>query len=140
MLRVSFRRVLSEDDFENVIVLSTEILRRGNSASHTDGLRGRPDSLVHAGNLRLIRMAVLSLFHSARQGIDSDFWRLWTGPADRDNRVYKASPVSTEALDQWLRTIRLLWPECPATISSDGLYLVINHATAVLSREQSPPI
>jgi hypothetical protein len=29
-----------------------------------------------------------------------------------------------QKLDQWLQTIRLLWPECPAKISSDGLYLV----------------
>jgi len=37
-----------------------------------------------------------------------------------------------EKLEHWLRTIRLVWPECPATISSDGLYLMINRATAVL--------
>jgi hypothetical protein len=36
-----------------------------------------------------------------------------------------------EKLNQWIRTIRLVWPECPAKISSDGLYLVVDHAIAV---------
>ena len=38
-----------------------------------------------------------------------------------------------EKLDLWIGTIRLLWPECPAKISSDGRYLVIEHAAPVLS-------
>jgi hypothetical protein len=36
-----------------------------------------------------------------------------------------------EKLKDWLQTIRLFWPACPAKISSDGQYLTINHATAV---------
>ena len=36
-----------------------------------------------------------------------------------------------EKLAQWIRIIRLVWPECPAQISSDGLYLMVDHATAV---------
>jgi hypothetical protein len=36
-----------------------------------------------------------------------------------------------EKLDDWLRTIRLVWPDCPAKITSDSLHLTINHATAV---------
>lgn len=35
-------------------------------------------------------------------------------------------------LEQWLKTIRAMWPECPARISSDGRSLVIQHAPAVL--------
>jgi hypothetical protein len=37
-----------------------------------------------------------------------------------------------EKLDQWLDTIRVLWPECPAKISGDGTSLEVNRATAVL--------
>jgi hypothetical protein len=37
-----------------------------------------------------------------------------------------------EKLDQWLESIRVLWPECPAKISSDGNGLEVNRATAVL--------
>jgi hypothetical protein len=38
-----------------------------------------------------------------------------------------------EKLGDWLRIIRLVWPDCPAKIRSDGRYLMINHATAVRS-------
>jgi Plasmid encoded RepA protein len=36
-----------------------------------------------------------------------------------------------EKLADWLRTIRLVWPDCPAQISSDWLYVKIKHANAV---------
>jgi hypothetical protein len=36
-----------------------------------------------------------------------------------------------EKLGQWLGTIRLFWPECPAQISQDGRALCVQHATAV---------
>jgi hypothetical protein len=35
-------------------------------------------------------------------------------------------------LEQWLRTIRSLWPECPASISADGRTLRIDRRTAIL--------
>jgi hypothetical protein len=38
-------------------------------------------------------------------------------------------------LDQWLSTIRVIWPECPAKLSADGKYLTIKHATAVEAAE-----
>jgi len=34
-------------------------------------------------------------------------------------------------LEQWLTTIRALWPECPARISSDGQSMCVMHAPAV---------
>lgn len=34
-------------------------------------------------------------------------------------------------LEQWLRTIRGLWPDCPAAISNDGRVLAIRNATFV---------
>jgi hypothetical protein len=36
-----------------------------------------------------------------------------------------------EKLRQWLQTIRLVWPDCPAQISADGGYFSVDHATAV---------
>jgi hypothetical protein len=42
-----------------------------------------------------------------------------------------------QRLNQWLRRIRLLWPDCSAEISSDDFYLVIDHAVAVLSAPKS---
>jgi hypothetical protein len=34
-------------------------------------------------------------------------------------------------LEQWLRLIRVMWPQCPARVSSDGRDLIIDHAPAV---------
>jgi hypothetical protein len=42
-----------------------------------------------------------------------------------------------EKLDQWLDSIRALWPECPARISSDGLSLIVNKANAVRMEPES---
>jgi hypothetical protein len=41
-----------------------------------------------------------------------------------------------EKLDQWLDSIRILWPECPAHISADGESLVVNRASAVLMEQK----
>ena len=38
-----------------------------------------------------------------------------------------------EKLHQWLKTIRLVWPECPAQITADGESLSINPATSIHS-------
>jgi hypothetical protein len=42
-----------------------------------------------------------------------------------------------EKLDSWLDSIRVLWPECPARISSDGTGLEVNLATAVLAEQKA---
>jgi hypothetical protein len=34
-------------------------------------------------------------------------------------------------LAQWLRTIRLIWPECPARISADGRHLIVNRGLSI---------
>jgi hypothetical protein len=38
-------------------------------------------------------------------------------------------------LDQWLKTVRVIWPECPARLSADGRFLTIKHAVAVVPAE-----
>jgi hypothetical protein len=43
-----------------------------------------------------------------------------------------------EKLEEWLESIRVLWPECPAQISPDGLSLIVNRAHAVLSKVGMP--
>lgn len=42
-----------------------------------------------------------------------------------------------EKLDQWLNTIRVLWPECPARISRDGTSLIVSKARAVVSNSKA---
>jgi replication initiator protein len=40
-----------------------------------------------------------------------------------------------ERLDQWLDLVRVLWPACPARISSDGNYILIAPALAVAEEQ-----
>jgi hypothetical protein len=35
-------------------------------------------------------------------------------------------------LGQWLRTIRVIWLECPARIALDGRYFIVRHGTPIL--------
>jgi hypothetical protein len=42
-------------------------------------------------------------------------------------------------LEQWLRTIRVLWPECPAAISKDGKSLRIGYSYAIAPAMDSRP-
>jgi hypothetical protein len=37
-----------------------------------------------------------------------------------------------EKLEDWLRLIRAMWPECPAYIDSDGIGMIIDRSSAVL--------
>ena len=37
-------------------------------------------------------------------------------------------------LEQWLGQVRAFWPECPARITSDRMYLTLTSATAILRR------
>jgi hypothetical protein len=50
---------------------------------------------------------------------------------------YARSRRFREKLDGWLDSIRVLWPECPARISSDGISLEVNRAAAVLFEKKA---
>ncbi len=39
-------------------------------------------------------------------------------------------------LDQWLASIRKLWPDCPAVVSRDGGSLLLNHSKAVIPQQE----
>jgi hypothetical protein len=38
-------------------------------------------------------------------------------------------------LGQWLRTIRAIWPCCPARVADDGRYLIVGRGTPILNKE-----
>jgi len=40
-----------------------------------------------------------------------------------------------ERLERWLDLVRTLWPGCPANISTDGNYLLIQPAVALKAKE-----
>jgi hypothetical protein len=39
-----------------------------------------------------------------------------------------------ERLESWLQLVTLMWPECPAHISTDGKWLIVRPASAIVSR------
>jgi hypothetical protein len=39
-----------------------------------------------------------------------------------------------ERINGWLKLVRLYWPECPAAVSSNGAFLEVNRASAILPR------
>jgi hypothetical protein len=45
-----------------------------------------------------------------------------------------------EKLRQWLRTIQVVWPECPAQITANGQQLLINHASFVSPIAAAGPV
>jgi hypothetical protein len=42
-----------------------------------------------------------------------------------------------EKLEQWLDLIRTMWPECPARLSSDGGWLIVAPAAAILEEARA---
>jgi hypothetical protein len=51
--------------------------------------------------------------------------------AQLGNAEYARPRRFREKLEEWLRAIRGMWPECPARISADGSSVIVNRATAV---------
>jgi len=59
------------------------------------------------------------------------------GLASQIGQIESARPRRfPEKLDQWLDSIRVLRPECPARISSDGTRLLLSRADAVLVEQR----
>lgn len=40
-----------------------------------------------------------------------------------------------ERINDWLKLVRLYWPECPAVVSHNGAFLEVSKVSAILSRE-----
>jgi hypothetical protein len=122
-------RVLSAN-FENVIVLSDEFLQE---------IMAHPiPTDLEAVKLLASAPAILDLFVwlsyrcFTAKGKESIPIFGGFGLVRQIGTVEYARPRRfREKLNQWIQTIQLVWPECPAKISSDGLYLVVDHATAV---------
>ena len=124
------QRVLSED-FENVIVLSGEFYQETVSHPVPTDLEGV--KLLAAAPAALDLFMWLSYRCFTARGPESipifgDF-----GLVQQIGTVEYSRPRRFRAmLEQWLRTIRGMWPECPARISPDGRTLRIEHETAVM--------
>jgi hypothetical protein len=52
-------------------------------------------------------------------------------------QTYTRERKFRERIRGWLNLVRLYWPDCPATVSSNGSFLEVNHASAVMPQQQS---
>jgi hypothetical protein len=129
---------LSSNEFSNMIVLSEEFYQ---------------EAISHPipADLEAVR-----LLASAPAALDLYVWlsyRCFTAKGEESVPIfgpfglirqigsveYSCARRFRAKLAQWLRTIRLIWPECPARISSDGRYMLIKHAVSVHSVGCPPP-
>ena len=123
------------DQFENVIVLSDEFYR---------------EIVAHPIPADMEAVKVLA---SAPAVLDLFMWLSYRcfvakgketiplfGPRGLASQIgsteYARPRKFREKLDQWLESIRILWPECPARISQDGTGLEVSRATAVLVEQK----
>lgn len=124
---------LLSDDFENVIVLSDEFYREiSDHPIPTD---------LNAVRVLSGSPAVLDLFmwlsyrcFSAR---DEERIPLSGGlglAAQLGNAEYARPRKFREKLEEWLRIVKTMWPECPAQVSRDGKFLVIRPGTSLVER------
>ena len=89
-------------------------------------------SRTASGRPRLVRLVVLPMLYLERAGTDTDLRTVWA--VQQLGAVEYARPRKfVEKLHQWLKTIRLVWPECPAQITAEGEALSINPAKSIHS-------
>lgn len=118
-------------DCQNVIVLSDEFYREIPEPPDSDRSGGSQSAFIQSGSPRSVHVAFVSVFHCSGEGAGSVVWGFRTGQP-----VGKRGLCSTrkfrEKLEVWLGLVRTMWPECPASIDSDGAGLFVDQASAVL--------
>jgi hypothetical protein len=126
--------VLSEE-FENVIVLSDEFFLEITTHPIPTDLEAVRVLAASPAVLDLFMWLSYRCFLAKREEAAPIFGRY--GPAAQLGNVEYARPRKfREKLDQWLRAIHAMWPECLARIHSDGMRLLIKGAVAF--RPQCP--
>jgi hypothetical protein len=119
---------MASDEFENVIVLSDEFYQEAMSHPIPTDLEA----------VKLLAPAALDLYVWLS-------YRCFTAKGEEHVPIFGRCSLMQQIgsveyacarrfrakLAEWLRTIRLIWPECPARISADGRYIVVDHAISV---------
>jgi Plasmid encoded RepA protein len=123
------------DQFENVIVLSDEFYREVTAHPIPADLEAVK---VLAGAPAVLDLFMwLSYRCFVAKGQEAIPLLGPFGLASQIGSIEYARPRRfREKLDEWLDSIRVLWPECPAHISSDGESLVVDRASAVLMEQK----
>jgi hypothetical protein len=121
------------DQFENVIVLSDEFYREISSHPIPADLEAVK---VLAGAPAVLDLFMwLSYRCFVAKGPETIPLLGPFGLASQIGSIEYARPRRfREKLEEWMDSIRVLWPECPAQISSDGLSLIVNRGQAVLTK------
>lgn len=123
------------DQFENVIVLSDEFYRE--ITSHPIPADLEAVKMLAGAPAVLDLFMWLSYRCFTAKGHEAIPLLGAFGLASQIGSIKYARPRRfREKLDQWLESIRVLWPECPARISPDGLSLMVNKAHAVLNEQR----
>ena len=119
--------------FENVIVLSDEFYSEIMDHPIPTDIDAVKVLASAPAVLRPVHVAGVSLFSFKARGEDSVVRGL--RPTAQLGSVEYSRPRRFRAmLEQWLSTIHLVWPECPAKISPDGMHLRVAPARAVLEK------
>jgi len=120
--------------FENEIVLSDEFFREVTTHSIPTDLEAAKALSPSPAALDLYMWLSYRCFTakgSERVPIFGDF-----GLASQLGSVDYARPRKfRERLERWLDLVRSLWPQCPARISGDGDYLLLQPAVALKAKE-----
>ena len=118
------------DGFENIIVLSDEFYHEITSHPIPADLEAVK---VLAGAPAVLDLFIWLSYRCFRAKAEEAIPLLGPqGLACQIGSVEYARPRRfREKLEQWLEFIRVLWPECPARISSGGNSLIVNQACAV---------
>lgn len=118
------------EDFENTIVLSDEF--------YQEILAHPIPTDLEAAKLLAAALAVLDLFmwltyrRFTAKGPESIPIFGEFGSVSQVGSVEYSRPRRFRAeLERWLSTIRVIWPECPARVSSGGYYVTVAPAFAV---------
>jgi hypothetical protein len=120
-------------DFENVIVLSDEFYSEIKSHPIPSDLEAVRLLSGSPAVLDLFMWLAYRCFVSKGEEMVPIFGRMGLA-AQLGNVEYARPRRFREKLEQWIRTIRAIWPECPARICDDGRSLRIAPARAVLQK------
>ena len=122
-------------EFENVVVLSDEFYKEVSSHPLPNDLEAVK---VLAGSPAVLDLYMWLTYRCFKATgtetipIFGDF-----GLAGQIGTVEYSRPRRFRGmLEQWLQTIRAIWPECPARIAPNGEQLIVRHAEAVRQVQQ----
>jgi hypothetical protein len=124
------QNTLPDDDFRNMVVLSEEFRQE---------LQDHPIP---------INLDVVKALANAPGKLDFYMWLSWRCFKAKGNESiplfgsggllqqlgvegYGRKRNFTKTVRTWLESIRLYWPECPASVSKDGDYLELHHAREI---------